>query len=141
MPFQIKYTRAPKAADVRAKNWQKAREAYATTTYTAKMEAVDVDTVKTAHEDLAALDRMVGDILTKHGIFKRDRVKYLSFAREIYRFMRRYGAVPADYIEALVTKYRIEHCDVDILREIVNEMLGTAGGAPAPAAPTGQITL
>jgi len=89
--------------------------------------------------NLVSIDMAVGMILDKHDVYARRRVAYLSFARELYAFLRRYKKLPPEVVTALIVKYRVlEECRDEILREIV-ELFTPRAAAAAPTA--AAITL
>lgn len=138
MAIQIVATKRPKPASERITRYKRMRdEGVSETNYRAKLAMVG-DAELEPFKDLATIDEMVGSILTKHGIYGRRRAAYLSFARELYKFARRYGRVTPEYTAAMVSKYVfLEECRREVLEEIASEVFGVGVAAGAG----GAITL
>lgn len=88
-----------------------------------------------AHKALAELDMKVGAILDEAGIIYQFRVPYLTFARELWKIMRRYFRVPPALLAALVAKYEAIGARRDLLERIAEAVTGTRVGG------VGGITL
>ena len=139
MPIQITAVKKPKPGDERTRKYIKKRDEGVTeSNYQAAIRMVDESALQ-PFEDLSAIDEAVGSILTDAGIYGRRRTAYLSFARELYKFMRRYGSLPAELVASKVSEYTfLEGCDRGLLERIATEVFGVGAGAGAGG---GTVTL
>jgi len=88
--------------------------------------------------DLAKVQEITAGILNKHGILKRNRVPYQSFAVQLWKYHRS-GQLSDKLLAWLIEGYKLEGCDEAILKEIANAVLGKSG-APATPSPA-PLTL
>jgi len=127
-------------AQTRISNYRRKKdEGISQKSYQVKVDAADAEGRLSVFGDLSDLDAAVGTILGRHKVLAWMRVIYLAFARELYRFYRKYGFLEPNLVTALIVKYRtLAPLDEDILREIV-ELFTAPATAAAPAA--AAITL
>jgi len=130
---KAQYFKIPKSGERRVTKYTKKRDdgvsksSYETST---KEEVID-ELINTAFTDLSVLDATIGEILTRHNIFKNPRVPYLNYARQLYAFGRRYGKIPPGYIKALrMEKEYAGATNVEVLREIEDAVALILGIGP-----------
>jgi hypothetical protein len=118
---KAQYFRVPKPGERRASAYKKVREdGVSESKYKSKISSELVDNlIEPAFADLEALDRILTEILNRHGIYGNARIAYRNYARELYAFGRRYGKVPPDYVAALRREKALKGATLlDVLREI-----------------------
>ena len=136
---RARYVRVPKPGTRRASAYKKVREeGVGVKKYEAKISPELVDElIDTAFADLEALDRILTEILNRHGVFGNARIAYRNYARQLYAFGRKYGRIPPDYVAALRREKALKGAvSTDILREIEDAVSFFLGIGPA-AAPAG----
>jgi hypothetical protein len=130
---KAQYFKVPKPAERRATKYRTMRDdGVSKSSYeTSTKEEVIGGLLDTAFADLEALDKAVGDILTRHNIFKNPRIPYLNYARQLYAFGRRYGKIPPDYVKALrMEKEFAGATNVEVLKEIEDAVALILGIGP-----------
>jgi len=129
--FQITPKRV-KPGEQRIKMYEKMRdEGVSETKYRAKLGAVTDETLK-PFEDLSQLDSVVGALLNQEEVVKWDRIKYLAFARELYKYFRKYGELRPSFVAIKISEYADEYnADRDLLTKIAKDIFGVPTGAQA----------
>jgi hypothetical protein len=136
---RARYIKVPKAGTRRASAYKKVREeGVGAKKYETKISPELVDElIDTAFADLEALDRIVTEILNRHGIYGNARIAYRNYARQLYSFGRKYGTIPPDYVAALRREKALKGAtSLDIVREIEDAVALFLGVTPV-AVPAG----
>jgi hypothetical protein len=98
-------------------------------------------------DSLADLDAKVGRILDEEGIIGTDRIKYLNFARKLWKLAYTYTFVKSSTVNSLRALYRSLGAKERILKRIEQLFTvplieereeGAGAGAPAAAAPISE---
>ncbi len=126
MSFKPEAEKEVRPASERVEHYIKAREErVAQNKYEFKLGLVTPERLEKPFADLEKIDKAVGEILTEHGIYARRRTAYLSFARELYAFLRRYKGLKPEYVAAKISEYVfMEECRREILIEIAEKVFG-----------------
>ena len=130
---RARYIKAPRPSTRRASAYKKVRdEGVGAKKYETKISPELVDElIDTAFTDLEALDRIVTEILNRHGIYGNARIAYRNYARQLYAFGRKYGKIPPDYVSALRREKEIKGAtSLDVNKEIEDAVALFLGIAP-----------
>jgi hypothetical protein len=130
---RAQYFKVPKSGERRATKYRTKRDdGVSKSSYeSSTKEGVIGGLIDTAFADLETLDKTVGDILTRHGIFKNPRIPYLNYARQLYAFGRKYGRIPPGYVRALrMEKEFAGATNEEVLKEIEDAVALILGIGP-----------
>jgi hypothetical protein len=130
---RAQYFKVPKSGERRATKYRTKRDnGVSKSSYeTSTKEEVIGGLLDSAFVDLETLDKTVGEILTRHNIFKNPRIPYLNYARQLYAFGRRYGKIPPEYVKALrMEKEFAGATDEEVLKEIEDAVALILGIGP-----------